>query len=487
MSSPSGTSAANLPPRSIPVVITVLLIAEIVSAFETTMVYNALPRFITAFQSNAADVSWSVTAFLLVAAASAALCGRLGDVYGRRKLLIIVLLLSAVGSLISLSTGTLTGVIVGRAIQGAAGAILPLCFGLAREMLPAKRVPVAVAVIAGAALIAGASGNLVSGLLLDLADWHLIFVFAAALALIAAAACLVLRPSTVVARVQKIDYVGGVLFAPAIALVLFGVTQSRSWSWGDARTLGFILVGLAILAVWAWWELRVDDPMINIRLFFQHKLALTMLATAVLALGPLGISGFLFPLMMQTPEAAPVGLGLSPSVAGMLAFSTSIIGFVLTPVSGRVSAAAGARLSLMIGAAVGVAGVVMLAVLHKSVVGLVASTLVLGISTAFVYTALPNLVVEAVPAENTSEATGVNVVTRTAFQGVATSVGAVLLASATVPGTTFGTEAAYFKVFALMGVCCLITFVIGMVIKPGRETARSATPGVATPVAAQAD
>lgn len=482
MSSPA-TSAPNLPPRSVPVVIGVLLVAEIVSAFETTMVYTALPRFITAFESNAADVSWSVTAFLLVAAASAAVCGRLGDVYGRRKLLIIVLVLSAVGSLISLSTGTLGGVIAGRAIQGVAGAIMPLCFGLAREMLPRKHVPVAVAVIAGAALIAGASGNLVSGLLLDLADWHLIFVFAAALALIAAAACLALRPSTVVARVQKIDYLGGVLFAPAIALVLFGVTQSRAWTWGDARTLGFILVGLAMLAVWAWWELRVEDPMINIRLFFQHKLALTMIATAVLALGPLGISGFLLPLMLQTPETAPVGLGLSPSLAGLLAFCTSIIGFVLTPISGRVSATVGSRYSLMIGSVIGVLGAVMLATTHKSIVGMVASSLVLGISTAFVYTSLPNLVVEAVPAENTSEATGVNVVTRTAFQGVATSVGALLLASSTVPGTTFGTEAAFFKVFALMGVCCVITFVIGMLIKSNKETAAPATPAAATPAA----
>lgn len=478
MSSPAAVPATPSA-RPFLFVVVILLLAEVVSAFETTMVYNALPALIVAFETNASDASWAITAFLLVAAASAAICGRLGDIYGRRRLLIIVLSASAIGSILSTVTGTLTGLIVGRAIQGVAGAIMPLCFGLAREVLPPRRVPVAVATIAGGALIAGASGNLISGVLIDTLGWHYIFVFAALLALLAAAALMLLRPSTVRATVERIDWIGGVLFAPAIALVLVGVTKSTTWTWLDSRTITCIVIGLALLAAWVWWELRVTSPMINLRLLTHRKLALAMLATAFIASGPIGMTGFLLPLIMQSPTAAPVGLGMTPTSAGALSFGVAILGFLFAPVSGRVAAAAGSRTSVIIGAAFGIVAPLYLMIAHSTILDIVIVSLLLGVSTAFAYTALPNLVVEAVSVENTSEATGVNVVTRTAFQGIATSVGSLILATYLVPGTTFATEGAFDAIFLIMAAACVLTLVTVLFIKRGRSDIEAPAPAPA--------
>ncbi|MFE1961750.1 MFS transporter [Streptomyces sp. NPDC059479] len=459
------------PVRPISLLIAILVFADIVSAFESTMMFNALPRIISAFHTTPADASWVLTAFLLVAAASAAVCGRLGDLYGRRNVIIVLLLISAVGSIVSVSTGTLGGVIAGRAIQGVSGGILPLCFGVAREILPKKQVPVAAAMIAGAAMLAGAAGNIISGALIDSLDWHYIFVVAAAVALIAAAGCLLLPRSAVAVGAQRVSWFGSVLFAPAIALVLFGVNKSQTWTWQDGRTIGTILAGLLLLALWIWRELRADHPMINLRLFSERKLALTMLATAVLAIGPVGATGFLLQLIMQSPTDAPVGLGLTATDAGWVSFCIAIFGFLLSPVSGRISARAGSRRALIIGSLFGVINAVTLAMLHSTLMGLIISTVFLTVATSFILSSLPNLIMEATPAENTSEATGLNVVVRTAFSGVGTSVATLLLSLSLVSGTHFSTRGAYMQVFVLIGICCVVAFFLALLIRPGVRAA----------------
>lgn len=483
MPSSAGSSINVRPLRPVPVIIGILLFADVVSAFESTMMYSALPRLIEVFQASPADVSWVLTAFILVGAASAAVCGRLGDIYGRRRVMIILLLISAAGSIISVSTGTLAGVITGRAIQGISGGILPLCFGLAREHLPQKRVPVAVAIIAGSMMLAGAAGNIIAGSLIDSFDWHYIFILAAVVALLAAAASTILPKSSATARGARIDWIGAVVFAPAIGLVLFGVTESTTWTWLDTRTIGTVVAGLLLLAGWVWWELRADSPMINLRLFFERKQALTLAASAVVAIGPLGATGFLLQLIMQTPTSAPVGLGMSATAAGALSFCTAIFGFLLTPLSGRISARAGSRRALIIGCVFGIINAIALALIANSILGMIIAAGFLTVATSFMMSSLPNLVVEGVPVENTGEATGVNVVARQAFSGVGTSVATLLLSLSIVPGTHFSAKGAYLQVFILIGACCVVALVLALLIRPGARAATASSPAAATPKA----
>ncbi len=379
-------------------IITVLVLVEIISAFETSMVYAAIPTFIREFHSDAATVGWAVTAFLLVAAASAAVCGRLGDMYGRERVLVVLLGAAAIGSFISAIGDSIGSIIVGRAIQGVAGAILPLCIGLAREHLPAKKVPVAIAIISGSAVAAGSASLLVAGVMLDHASWHMIFVVAAVYAVLALLLVLFVlpwRPPT--GTTQKVDYLGTIAFAPAIAAVLLGINKSGAWGWTDIKTLGLIIGGLVVLALWVLWELRVTDPIVNVRLFTDRKVALTMVATMAIAVGPMGISTMIIPMILQSPTTAPFGLGISATNAGWLSFIGSMFGFVCTPLSGRISRAVGARASMLLGTALFTLGSAMLIVFHDSVVGMVAMIITVSVATAFAYTALPNLIVEAVP------------------------------------------------------------------------------------------
>ena len=295
------------------------------------------------------------------------------------------------------------------------------------------------------------------------------FVFAAVVALISAAASLLLPRSTIVASVTRIDWVGAVLFAPAVAMVLLGVTKSLVWTWADTRTWSAVLGGVALLTVFVWWELRQESPMINIRLFLGRRLALVIVATAILGIGLQGAMGIILPIMYQAPTDAPVGLGLTATATGAISFSVTIVGFLVAPLSGRIAARAGSRVSLIIGTSLGVAAAISLALLHHTVPGMIVSAVIFMVSTSFVLTGLPNLIVEVVPAENTSETTGMYTVTRSAFTAVGTVLATLLLSLSVVPGTRFSTEGAFQSVFLMVGACAAIGFVLALLVKPIRR------------------
>ncbi|MEE2059092.1 MFS transporter [Rhodococcus artemisiae] len=465
---PRSTRAQRRYERTRPVwlIVSVLIAVEIISAFETSMMYAALPTFTQVFDTNAASVGWTVTAFLLVAAASAAVCGRLGDMYGRERVLIVVLICAAVGSIVSMAFGSLWAIIIGRAIQGVAGAILPLCIGLAREHLPAKKVPMAIALIAGSAVAAGAASLLVAGVLIDLGDWRYMFVVTAVYAI----GCVVLVEAVLPWRHrdterQQVDFVGAAGLAISVTAILLALTQGKSWGWGDTRVLGLLVLGIAIFTWWVRWELGRTSPIINLRLLAERNVSFTMLATIALGVGPIGVTTMLIPIIMQTPTTAPFGLGLSATHAGMLSFIGAMIGMLFTPLAGKIAAAVGARASLLLGTTVFMIACAAFFVFRGSVVGMTALVVTVSIATAFAYTALPNLLVEFVPEHNTSEITGSQSVVRTAAMAVGTSITTVLLATLVVPGTSTPTVAALGAVCAMLVVMCAITIALTLGIK----------------------
>jgi MFS family permease len=453
--------------RPVPFVIGVLILAAIVSSFEATMMYTALPDIIEQFKTTPGNAGWILTGFLLVGAASAAISGRLGDAFGRRNVMIVVLAASIIGSVVSLGSDSLAGLITGRSIQGLAGGLVPLCVGILRENLPKKSLPVAVAVVAGAAMWGGAAGNVVAGNIVDAWGWHDVFLVAAILAAVTAVGACFLPAPAAKSGLDHTDWLGGLLFAPGIALALYGVNESSTWSWGNGKTVGFVLGGVAVLALWTAWELHVDKPLINIRFFIDRKLGLTLVATALVSFGTLGISGFVGQLIFQSPKMAPVGLGLSAGHAGDLSFGIGLIGFLITPLSGRISRNGRARNAFVVGAILALAAAALSALLISTLVGFVISQIVLTGATGFLLSSLPNLIVEGVPGANTSEAQGVYMVTQTAFSGVGTSIGTVILSHHLVAGTPFSARAGYDELFTLVGGAAALAAVVGLFVRVG--------------------
>lgn len=405
-----------------------LVLAEVVSATESTMIYGAL-RALTRDLGDAVAVGWSITAFLLVAAGSAAVGARLGDQFGRRRLLLISLLLAGLGSVLSAMSSSAGGIIAGRAVQGMAGAVLPLCFGLAREHLPAARVPVGVGIIAAAAFVAGGLGFVSGGWIVDQLHWSWIFIVGAATAAVAWPAVRWCVPADrPVLQREPVDIAGVLLLLPAITALLLAPTQARSWGWADARVWALVAGGLLLLAAWLRHELRTAAPLIDVRLLGRRQLALANLGMALLALGPLQ-SGLVLSTLLQQPAAGGAGLGVSATVSGLVQAPAMVLAVFVGPACGALASRRGARAPALLGCGLLLLGWAGLAFAHGSLAWVIAMSFVTGIGLAAVYAAAPMLIVEASPAERTSETTGVSSVLRHVFNAIGSQLVALTLAS----------------------------------------------------------
>ena len=238
--------------------------AEILSAFELSMLYAAL-RFMIADFGDPEAVGWVMTSFLLTSAVSAAICGRLGDLFGRQRVLLIVIALSIIGSLIAAFSSTLEGVIVGRVIQGTAGAIFPLCIGLVRENVKPESAPIFIGTLAATLTVTMGMGIFLGGVIVDTLNWHWIF-FAGALAgvvaFVAIKSWLPDKSGDTKTIAAKTNFLGGILFAPAIVCLRLGITKAPAWGWISPLTLITIGVGFGLLLIWVRSELRAESPLL---------------------------------------------------------------------------------------------------------------------------------------------------------------------------------------------------------------------------------
>ena len=460
-------------PRAVPAhvrpyaaIVAIFILIEATGVFEQVMVYTAIPTLMGVFKVDVAGISWAITVFLLVGTATAPISGRLGDIYGRRKVLIVLMCVSVIGSVVSVASGTFEGVLLGRGLQGTSAALFPLLVGIAREVVPAPRVPVLVAITTGTAALAGSLGALAAGMLLDLGDWRVMFLASGVLAVIALLAALGL-PRSVVVPVDRgrFDVVGAVVLAPAVAAILYGVNSARGNGFTPS-VLAFVVGGGILIAFWIFWELRVTNPMFNLRLFRQRALTLTLVATGLIGIGTFSGAAILQPILMQGSTTLPVGLGLTPTTAGLYGLIVGGLGFILSPLGGRVAGRYGAKVTLLAGLALAVVGFGGFAVAVHNLPLAVAATALTGIGTSFILVGLPNLIVETVPPENTGEAVGiVYQVGRTLFSAIGTAITGFILASSVVPKTTAPTLVAWHSVLEFIVVTAVLALVVALLVR----------------------
>lgn len=423
-----GAVPATNRPRTL---LAILLLVEVCSAFEVSMIYAALPTLNRAF-GDPASVSWVITACFLVSALAAALCGRLGDLAGRRRLLLITLSICGTGSLISAMSGTLAGVIVGAALQGVSGAILALCFGLARQWLPAALVPLAIGTIVAAAALGAGAGLVLGGLIVDHLSWNAMFFVSGSYAFLCALLAWLGVPADATSTqvLRRIDIGRGILFAPAVGGLLLVINLGSRWGW-DWRIGALFAGSCLLLAYWVRHQLAAENPLINLRLLATRTIVTAYACMGLIAAGTMQIA-LVMSTFFQQPAWTGVGFALGAAAAGMMLLPSNLLGLVASPLSGRLAGRYGARRALLIGAALLVAGWSAMLFGHVSLVfsGLLIAVAAFGFAMA--YAAIPNLLIEAVAERHTSEVTGISSVVRATFMAIGSQVIGVMLGTMTV-------------------------------------------------------
>jgi MFS family permease len=404
---------------------------EVVAALESGMVIAGIPRWVQIY-GDPVKVGWLISGYLVVQAAAAVLGGRLGDMFGRRRAIMVILALCIVGSLISGLSNSLEWMIVGRVVQGSAGALQSLCYGIIRERLPQDKMRFGISVIIATASGAAAVGMVVGGYLTDHFGPQTIFL---AMSMTAAIALLLVftrlsrdnpRPER-----QRIDWVGGVLFVPGMVILLLGVSRMEKAGFGDTQTLGMIGGGLAILAAWVLYELRQEQPLVDVRLLGNRDI---FLANSVMALGAGSLTQcqVIFSMLLQQPTWTGVGLGTSATTVGWLTFPALVAGTLSSLASGKIADKVGARPPMIAGLILSIASCILAIIWHDSLVALAVIMIVSTAGVVTIFTTVPMVVTGVAPAERVSEATGFSGVLRGLFRAFGMQLVAVGLMTSTV-------------------------------------------------------
>ncbi len=450
----------------------ILGVAALAFALGQTTLIPAFPELIRGLHTDASGVAWTLTGYLLAAAVFTPVMGRLGDMFGKRRLLVIALLAFSLGSIVSALTDSLEVVVAGRVLQGIGGGIFPLCFGIIRDEFPANRVSRSIGLMSAVAGIGGGAGLIVGGLLVDNVSYHWIFWLSAVMAGGAAISTRLLIPESPLRTPGRIDVRGALVLAVGLALPLLGISQAHVWGWGSARTLGLIAVGSLVLAGWVALQRRTEEPLADITTLARPAIAMTNLATLLVGFGMFG-SFVLIPQLVEAPAGTGYGFGLDATHAGLLMLPGALVMLVLGPVSGIAGARLGNKMPLTAGGLLATLGLVGLALEHSTQGAVLASNLVLSAGIGLAFAAMPNLIVEAVPPRQTGEATGFNALVRSVGASLGSQVSAAVLAGSALAATAVPTDDGFTLAFLVSAGVAALAGLVALLI-PSRRAAEHA-------------
>jgi EmrB/QacA subfamily drug resistance transporter len=444
-----------------------LALAAVSYALLQSLVAPALPDIQHALHTSVNSASWVLTAYLLSASIATPLIGRLGDMYGKERLLVIVLILLCVATIVSALATSMPVMLLGRVVQGAAGGVFPLAFGIIRDEFPRERVAGAIGVMSALAGVGGGAGVVLAGPIVQNLSIHWLFWLPLIALVPAAIAIHLFVPESPVRVPGRINWLGTLLMSVGLAAVLIAVSEAPTWRWLAPRTVLVLGVGILLLVAWVRSESRSDHALVNMRMMRIRGVWSTNAVAALLGFGMYS-SFILLPEYVETPTRMGYGFGSSVTGAGLFLAPSTVAMLIAGAQTGRLEKRFGSKPPLLAGAGVTALSYILLAAAHTARWEIYLAALLLGTGIGLAFAAMVNLIIENVSPAETGVATGMNAVTRTvggAFGGAAV---ASILASS-VGGSGYPTAHGYTVAFAACAIALVLGVIVGFAI-PSRVT-----------------
>ncbi|WP_198667337.1 MFS transporter [Glycomyces dulcitolivorans] len=447
-------------------VLGLLALAGMVFAMLQSLVAPALPVIAAELDASTADISWLVTAYLLAAAVATPIAGRLGDMFGKRKVLLIVLGVLAAGSLVAALAENLATLVAGRVLQGAGGAVLPLAFGIVRDELPPKRVGVAVGLLSALLGAGGGLGAVLAGPIVGTLNWHWLFWFPLIAIALAGVGIMFGIPESPVRARGRIDVPGALLLSAGLVCLLLALSEGGTWGWTDGLTLGLFGGAAAALTALVAVELRVASPLVDMRMVLSRGVWTTSVAGIAFGVATFG-SFLLVPLLLQLPADTGYGLGKSVGEAGLFLLPSTVAMVVFAPLSGVLDRFLGARLPLALGTVLAAASFVLLAVAHEAAWQVLIGVTLMGVGIGLASAAMTNAILANVAPTQTSAATSLNTLARTVGGSIGTAVIAAVLSADT--GQQVPAESGFTVSFWICAGILAVAFFAVLLLPAGRR------------------
>lgn len=422
----------------------------LVAAFMQTLVTPIVPKLPALLDTTPADATWVLTTTLLAAAIFTPISGRLGDMYGKRRILLALILLMLAGSVVAALSTTLIPMIAGRALQGIGLGVIALGISILRDIIHPRNLGGAIALVSATLGIGGAVGLPISAVIAQNLDFHFLFWLAALLSLSAFIFVFAVIPVSTLRSGGRFDAIGAVGFGVGLVGILLALAKGTEWGWTSPVTLGLAIGGALVLVGWAFFELRVTDPLIDLRVAARRPVLLTNLTSVTVGFG-FFITAAALPVLLEAPSISGVGLGVTLLIASLCLMPSGLVMFFLSPVAARLSASRGPRTSLILGGSIIAAGYALATVLDGEVWHVALIATVVGFGVGFAYAAMPTLIMQSVPSSETASSNGLNSVMRTLGSTfAATLVGVILSSNVTITdGLAIPTSGAFHTVFIM--------------------------------------
>ncbi|WP_312875950.1 MFS transporter [Arthrobacter terrae] len=490
-------SAKTTTRRPTGLIIAILCLSGTVVSLQQTMVIPLLPDFPKILDASPDDVSWLVTVTLLTSAVATPIVSRLADMVGKRRMMIVAMVLMVIGSVIAASGGNFVTLVVGRAFQGFAASLIPVGISIMRDELPKEKVASAVALMSATLGIGSALGLPLSGVIYEALGWQAIFWLSAVVGIALIIAVLAIVPESELRTRGRFDFLGAAMLSIALTTMLLAISKGGSWGWSSEPVILLFITTAVVLAVWFPFELRVSQPMVDLRTSARRPVLLTNIASILV-----GFSMYANMLsttqQLQMPKVSGYGFELSVVVAGLCMVPSGLAMVALAPISAIITKRFGAKTTLIVGALVLAVSYVARVFLNSEIWMIIVGAMAVSMGTAIAYAAMPTLIMRSVPITETASANGLNSLLRAVGTSTASATVAAILTSVVMDhnGVSLPTLDAFKFIFWLAAIAALLSVGVtvfipkfltatGLKADDGGTAGSAAAPGAAPAGSAQ--
>jgi EmrB/QacA subfamily drug resistance transporter len=428
----------------------ILALGGVALAMLQSLVAPALHEIQVDLGTSTTSVTWVLTAFLLSASVATPILGRLGDMFGKQRMLVVAFGAVAAGTLVAGVASSLGLLVLGRVIQGLGGGAFPLAMGIIRDEFPRERGASGIALISAILGVGGGLGIILAGPIVDHLSYHWLFWFPLAIVLVAMAGVLLVVPESPVRTPGRVDWAGAALLSGWLVALLVPISEGRNWGWTSGRVIGLFVLCAVLLVVWVLVEARTREPLVDMQMMRLRGVWTTNATAILLGAGMFG-SFVLVPQFVEMPESTGYGYGASVTQAGLFLLPAAVMMLVFSVVAGRLVNRFGPRLPLVLGATVSAAAFVLLAAAHDQRYEIYLGTALLGVGIVLAFSAMANQIIQSVRPEETGVATGMNTIMRTIGGSLGGTLSAVIVTSS-VAGNGLPTEHGFTLAFVISAI-----------------------------------
>ncbi|MFJ4690442.1 MFS transporter [Streptomyces sp. NPDC088766] len=451
-------------------VVATLALAGITAAIMQTLVTPLIAELPQILDTSSSNAAWVITVTLLAAAVCVPVVGRLGDLLGKRRMLLACAVPLIVGSVVCALASDVVMMIIGRGLQGMGMGMLPLGIALLRDVLPAEKLSSSIALVSASMGIGGGLGLPIAAAIAQYANWRVLFWGSAGMAVVVTLLIWFLIPDVpAAAKGQRFDLPGALGLGAGLVALLLAVSKGADWGWGSGVTLGLFGTAVVVFAAWGFWETRTADPLTDLRTTARPRVLLTNLASVFVGFA-MYASMLVMPQLLQFPEATGYGLGQSMLATGLWMAPGGIMMMFVSPLGGRLTNARGPKFTLVCGALVIAAGYGLSMALMGSAWGLMVVGIVINSGVGLAYGSMPALIMSSVPLSETAAANGFNTLMRSLGTSIGAAVIGVILAqmTTTMGGHTLASEDGFRTALLVGGALALVSAAIASVIPAAR-------------------